>query len=151
MTAVRTMILVLVVSVFLFAPIAEGKQDQHTPKEFGFYVKTGKGLQRVMPNILFDQEGVIYIESNEPRRFDLNDVQHFLVYGEHDLSYLTLNPLLFFHQSPLGKIRFVLGKDLPIEVKKMGQSLYSVKPQGLFGRGYYCFWVEDLIWDFIVE
>lgn len=151
MTIVRIAVLTLVLLLFLCPVAPAAKQVEDQPKEFGLYAKTGKGIQRIIPNIIFDQEGLLYIESNAPQQFPLNGVKHFLLYGKRDVTYLTLNPMLFFQQSPLGKMRFVLGKDIPIEVKKIGEMLYSVKPQGLFGRGYYSFWLDDLVWDFIIE
>lgn len=151
MTAVRIMVFVFAVVVYLCSPAFAAKQDQERPNEFGLYAKTGKGLQRIMPNIVFDQNGVLYIESNEPKRFPLNGIQYFLVYGKHDITYLTLNPMVFFQQSPIGKMRFAFGRDMSVEVKKIGEMFYSVKPQGLFGRGYYSFWLDDVVWDFIIE
>jgi|WetSurMetagenome_2_1015567.scaffolds.fasta_scaffold261354_2 hypothetical protein len=151
MRPAKVITLVIAVLVLLCAPALAAKQDQELPKDFGFYAKTGKGFQRIIPNIIFDQDGLLYIESNEPPHFSLNEIEYFLVYGKRDVTYLTLNPLLFVRQSPLGKMRFVFGKDIAIEVKKMGETLYSIKPQGLFGRGYYSFWLDDLVWDFIVE
>jgi hypothetical protein len=151
MRSAKNIILILAVLSLLCTPAFAAKEDQETPKEFGLYAKTTKGLHRITPNIIFDQDGVLYIESNEPQRFPLNAIQHFVIYGKQDITYLTLNPLLFFQQSPLGRTRFVLGKDIPIETKKIGELMYSIKPKSLFGRGYYCFWLEDLVWDFIVE
>jgi len=29
--------------------------------------------------------------------------------------------------------------------------LYTIRPKGLFGRGYYALWISDSAWDFIVE
>jgi hypothetical protein len=62
-----------------------------------------------------------------------------------------MNPLLFIQQSPLGKARFVFGKDVGIEIKKKGDDLYTVKPKELMGRGYFSLWIDDGAWDFIVE
>lgn len=151
MKSAKNLSLILAILTLLCAPALAAKQDQEVPKEFGFYAKTTKGLNRITPNIIFDQDGILYIESNEPQRFPLNAIQHFVIYGKQDITYLTLNPLLFFEQSPVGRTRFVLGKDIPIDTKRLGESMYSIKPQGLFGRGYYCFWLEDVVWDFIIE
>lgn len=151
MTSVRKIGLVFAIVTLLCTPVFAAKQDQEVPKEFGLHAKTTKGLHRIIPNIIFDQDGVLYIESNEPQRFPLNGIQHFFIYGKKDITYLTLNPLLFFQQSPVGRTRFVLGKNIPIEIKKIDEAFYSIKPQGLFGRGYYCFWLEDVVWDFIIE
>ena len=151
MKSAKNLSLILAILTLLCAPALAAKQDQEVPKEFGFYAKTTKGLNRITPNIIFDQDGILYIESNEPQRFPLNAIQHFVIYGKQDITYLTLNPLLFFEQSPVGRTRFVLGKDIPIDTKRLGESMYSIKPQCLFGRGYYCFWLEDVVWDFIIE
>ena len=52
-----------VVSVSLFAvTFLHGKDDFAKPKEFGVYVKTEKVLKRLMPNIVFDEKGLLYIE-----------------------------------------------------------------------------------------
>ena len=151
MKSVKIACIALLALVLFCASLVAARQDQERPKEFGVYAKTGSGLQRIAPNILFDQNGVLYVESNGPQRFPLGGIQYFVIYGKDDLTYLTLNPMLFFQQSPLGGSRFVLGKEIPIEVKRTGEMLYSVKPQGLFGRGYYGFWLDDLVWDFIIE
>jgi hypothetical protein len=151
MRPAKVITLVVAVLAMLCVPALAAKQDQERPKEFGLYASTGKGLQRITPNIIFDRDGVLYIESNETKGLSLKDIQHFVIYGKQDITYLTLNPLLFVQQSPLGKTRYVFGKDIPIEVKKIGETLYSIKPQGPFGRGYYSFWLDDLVWDFIIE
>jgi hypothetical protein len=62
-----------------------------------------------------------------------------------------MNPLLFIQQSPLGKARFMFGKDVGIEIKKKGDDLYTAKPKELMGRGYFSLWIDDSAWDFIVE
>lgn len=151
MRYIRIAVLVLAMLSILFTAVLAAKRDQELPNEFGLYARTNKGLQRIVPNIIFDNEGVLYIESNEPQHFSLNSLEHFLIYGKKDVTYLTLNPLLFYQQSPLGRTRFVLGKEIPIDIKKVGEAVYSMKPRGLFGRGYYSFWLDDLVWDFIVE
>lgn len=151
MRSAKKLSLIFAMLTLLCTPVFAAKQGEGAPKEFGLYAKTTKGLNRITPNIIFDQDDVLYVESNEPQRFPLNAIQHFIIYGKKDIAYLTLNPLLFFRQSPVGGTRFVLGKDIPIETTKIGESMYSIRPQGLFGRGYYCFWLEDVVWDFIVE
>lgn len=151
MTSLRITVLVVAILTFLCTSGLAAKPDHELPKDFGLYAKTEKGFQRIMPNIIFDQDGLLYIESNGPQQFSLKEIQYFLFYGKHNVRYLTLNPLLFYQQSPLGKMRFVFGKEIPIEVKKIGEMLYSLKPQGLVGRGYHCLWVEDLVWDFIID
>jgi hypothetical protein len=128
-----------------------GKDDKLKPKEFGVYIKTQKALQRLMPNIVFDEKGILFIETNNPPHFLLKDIEYFVVYGKYDIKVLTMNPLLFIQQSPLGKTRFVFGKDIGIEVKKKGDDLYTVKPKELMGRGYFSLWIDDSAWDFIVE
>jgi hypothetical protein len=127
------------------------KEDVVTPKEYGVYVKMPKTQKRLLPNILFNEKGVLYIESNNPQRFPLAEVQLFIIHGKYDIKYLTLNPMLFVSESPLGKPRFIIGKDIEIEVTKKSDLLYTVTPKGLFGRGYYGLWINDTVWDFVVE
>ena len=127
------------------------KEDVVTPKEYGVYVKMPKTQKRLLPNILFNEKGILYIESNNPQRFPLAEVQLFIIYGKYEVKYLTLNPMLFVSESPLGKPRFIIGKDVEIEVTKKSDLLYTVRPKGLFGRGYYGLWINDTVWDFVVE
>lgn len=149
--AVRCILLSMLVAVFIVGSAYAAKDDVVTPKEFGVYVKTDKGMKRIIPNIVFEQEGLFYVEINNPQRFLLKDVRYFVIYGKYEMDYLTLNNLLFFEQSPLGKARFMFGKDVELDVKKKSNLLYVVKPKGLFGRGYYSLWIEDSAWDFIIE
>ncbi|MCX5802209.1 MAG: hypothetical protein NTU69_01520 [Proteobacteria bacterium] len=144
----------ILICVFLISMVSTplyGKDDKLKPKEFGVYIKTQKALQRLMPNIVFDENGTLFIETNNPPHFLLKDIEYFVVYGKYDIKVLTMNPLLFIQQSPLGKARFVFGKDVGFEVKKKGDDLYTVKPKELMGRGYFCLWINDSAWDFIVE
>lgn len=141
-----------VVSIFLFAvTLLHGKDDFAKPKEFGVYVKTEKGLTRLVPNIVFDEKGLLYIEMNNPPRFLLKDVQFFVIYGKYDLKFLTLNPLLFFQPSPLGKQRYIFGKEIAFDMKKRSDDVYVVKSKELLGRGYATLWINDSAWDFIIE
>jgi hypothetical protein len=141
-----------VVSIFLFAvTLLHGKDDFAKPKELGVYVKTEKGLKRLVPNIVFDEKGVLFVELNNPPRLLLKDVQFFVINGKHDLKVLTLNPLLFFQPSPLGKQRYILGKAIAFDLKKKSDDLYVVKPKELLGRGYMALWINDSAWDFIIE
>lgn len=140
------MLLISMVSTPLYS-----KDDKLKPKEFGVYIKTQKALQRLMPNIVFDEKGILFIETNNPPHFLLKDIEYFVVYGKYDIKVLTMNPLLFIQQSPLGKTRFIFGKDIGFEVKKKGDDLYTVKPKELMGRGYFSLWIDDSAWDFIVE
>lgn len=141
-----------VVSLCLFAvTLLHGKDDFTKPKEFGVYVKTEKGLKRLVPNIVFDERGVLFVEMNNPPRFLLKDVQFFVIYGKYDLKVLTLNPLLFFQPSPLGKQRYILGKEIAFDLKKKSDGLYTVKSKELLGRGYMALWINDSAWDFIIE
>jgi len=144
----------ILICVFLISMVSTplyGKDDKLKPKEFGVYIKTQKALQRLMPNIVFDENGILFIETNNPPHFLLKDIEYFVVYGKYDVQVLTMNPLLFFQPSPLGKARFVFGKDVGFEIKKKGDDLYTVKPKELMGRGYFCLWINDSAWDFIVE
>jgi hypothetical protein len=135
----------------LFANPLYGKEEKVQPKEYGVYLKTTQSLVRLLPNIVFNEQGVLYVESNKPRQFLLKDVQYFLVYGKYDISVLTINPMLFFEASSLGKPRFMLGKEIAIDVKNNGGDVYAVRPKALLGRGYYCVWIEDQVWDFVIE
>jgi hypothetical protein len=139
-------LLMLAVSLSVYA-----KEDKATPTEFGVYIKTEKDLVRLLPNIVFEEQGVLYIESNNPARFLLKDVEYFVVYGKYDLSVLTINPMVFFQTSSLGKTRFMFGQAIELNVQKRGTNLVTVKPKGLFGRGYFSLWIEDSAWDFLIE
>ena len=143
------MVLAAILAVGVGPALAQKKETLQTPKEYGVYVKAGKNLQRLLPNIVFDEKGVIFVESNNPAKFMLKDMEYFVVYGKYDMQYLTMNPLLFLMQSPVGQSRFVFGKDVELDVKKTGELLYVVKPKGLFGRGYYALWINDSAWDFV--
>lgn len=140
-----------IVVFFFAAGILHGKEDFAKPKEFGVYVKTEKGLKRLVPNIVFDEKGILYIESNNPPRFLLKDVQFFVIYGKYDVSVLTLNPMLFFQPSPLGKQRYIFGKEIAFDLKKKSDNLYVVKSKELLGRGYTALWINDSAWDFMIE
>lgn len=138
--------------VFLLSASAlYSKEDFTKPKEFGVYVKTEKALKRLTPNIVFDAKGLLYIEMNNPPRFLLKDVQFFVVYGKYDLKVLTMNPMLFFQPSPVGKMRYVFGKEIGYDLKKRSDDLYVVKSKELLGRGYTSLWINDTAWDFIIE
>ena len=146
----RSVVLLLLLLALVAGPL-HGKEEKIQPKEFGVYLKTPQSLVRLLPNILFNEQGVLYVESNKPQQFLLKDIQYFVVYGKYDMSVLTINPMLFFQASPLGKPRFILGKDIPIDVKNTGGDVYAVRPKDLLGRGYYCLWIEDQVWDFVIE
>lgn len=141
----------VVAALLLAGPLHAAKEDVTTPKEYGVYVKTATRLVRVLPNIVFSEGAMLYVESNNPAHFPLKDIKYFIFYGKHEMGYLTLNNLLFVNQSPLGKSRFMFGKEVEVEVKKRSDTLYTVRPKGLFGRGYYALWINDSAWDFIVE
>lgn len=138
-------------ALLLFSGPASAKEDVTAPKESGVYVQTAKAQKRLLPNIVFEEQGVIYLESNNPPKFPLGEMHSFVLYGKYDMQYLTLNPLLFLGQTPIGKTRYAIGKDIDIEVSKRSDTLYVVKPKGLFGRGYYTLWINDSAWDFIIE
>ena len=145
-------VVALAALVFTLGAVAlHAKEDVATPKEYGVYVKTPKTLKRLLPNIVFDEKGVLYIESNNPQRFPLAEVQQFIIYGKYDTKYLTLNPMLFVTETPLHKSRFLFGKDIQLEVTKKSDTLYTAKPKSLFGRGYYSLWINDTAWDFVIE
>lgn len=140
----------LILSLTLF-PSLSYSQKVPTPKEYGVYIKTPKGLSRLMPNLVFDQEGIYYIESLTPHRIQLKDVEYFVVYGDYNMEVITLNPMVFLTKTIVGKTRYMFGKDIPIEVKKIKEKLYLVKPKELLGRGYFSIWIDDTAWDFIID
>jgi hypothetical protein len=144
-------ILIFSVVFLLSAATLYSKDDFAKPKEFGIYVKTEKGLTRLTPNIVFDEKGLLYIEMNNPPRFLLKNIEFFVVYGKYDLKVLTMNPMLFFQPSPLGKMRYVFGKEIGFDLKKRSDDLHIVKPKELLGRGYTSLWINDSAWDFIIE
>jgi hypothetical protein len=143
---------ITVVGVFFLAgPLHAAKDEVPTPREYGVYVRTPSKLVRILPNIVFQEGRILYIESNNPPHFSLKDVGYFVLYGKLNMKYLTFNNLVFINQTPLGKARFIFGKGVEIEVKKKNDVLYTARPKGLFGRGYYALWIDDSAWDFIVE
>jgi hypothetical protein len=127
------------------------KDDKINPKEPGVYIKTNQGLKRLLPNIVFDEEGHIYIEANNPTHFLLKDVEYFVFFGKYDFKVLTINEMRFVGPSPLGKPRFIFGKDVDFDIKQIGTDLFTVKPKGLFGRGYFSLWINETAWDFILD
>lgn len=133
------------------AAAAPKNEKAATPKEYGTYIKTSKGLIRILPNIVFDENGVVFIESNNPAHFFLKDFQYFVLYGKQDMAVLTLNPMGFYQPSALGKPRFAFGKDIEIDVKPQGKDMYIIKPKKLLGRGYYSIWINDTAWDFMLD
>ena len=120
-------------------------------KDHGVYVKLKKGYVRILPNIVFDEQGIFFIESNNPAHYFLKDVEHFVIYGQYDMSVLTVNPMGFFKPSTLGKPRFAFGKEIPVDVRQQGKDMYIIKPKGLLARGYYGIWINDTAWDFILD
>ncbi len=150
-TIFRRVLIILFVAFFFALPLYAKEDKIPTPKEFGTYFKTTGGLKRLTPNMVFDENGLIFMESNNPARFFLKDVQYFVIYGPHNMDVLTLNPLLFFQAGPLGKPRYAFGKNIEYTVQKKGNNLYVVKAKGLLGRGYFCLWIEDTVWDFVIE
>jgi hypothetical protein len=146
----RSILLFFLLLTMVAGPLY-GKEEKVQPKEYGVYLKTTQSLVRLLPNIVFNEQGLLYVESNKPMQFLLKDVQYFVVYGKYAINILTINPMLFLQASSLGKPRFILGKDIPIDVKNIGNDLYTVRPKDLLGRGYYCLWIEDQVWDFVIE
>jgi hypothetical protein len=147
---VRKILLFLLLVTLVGGPLY-GKEEKVQPKEYGVYIKTSQSLVRLLPNMIFNEQGLLYVESNKPQQFLLKDVEYFVVHGKYDIKVLTVNPMLFFQASSLGKPRFILGKDIEIDIKSTGGDLYAVKPKALLGRGYYCLWIEDQVWDFVIE
>ena len=141
----------MLLAVLVCGPLY-GKDEKAKPKEPGVYIKTtDKPLIRLLPNMIFDEQGILYIENNNPRHFLLKNIEYFVVLGKYNINVVTLNPLLFINASPVGKPRFILGKDIEIDIKNTGIDLYTIKPKTLMGRGYCCIWIEDTVWDFIIE
>lgn len=135
-----------------FSLTLHAKNEKITaPKEPGAYIKTSKGLIRLLPNIVFDEGNAIFVESNNPTHYFLKDFQYFVLYGKYDLSVLTLNPMMFMQPSAVGKPRFAFGKNVDFDIKSQGKDLYTVKPKGLLGRGYYSIWINETAWDFILD
>jgi hypothetical protein len=144
-------VVLIAMSLLLSVTVYAAKDSFTPPKEFGVYAKTAKGLKRIIPNIVSDQENIYYIESNNPQHFPLGSIEYFIIHGQYEFAYLTLNPMVPFKISPLGVQRFMFGKDMELNVTKKGDITYTIKPIGLFGRGYYALWIEDSAWDFIIE
>ena len=144
-------VLICVFLILMLGSSVFAKDDKINPKEPGVYIKTDKGLKRLLPNIVFDNEGAYCVESNNPAHFLLKNVEYFVFFGKYDFQLLTLNPMSLFQVSPLGKPVFIFGRNIDIELKQIGTDLYTVKPKGLLGRGYYSLWIEDSAWDFIID
>lgn len=145
-------VLILAVIVMYTNTLPAKEERVIKPKEYGVYIKTKAGLIRLLPNIVFEEGGIFFLESNNPRSFPLKDIQYFIIYGQYNMDVLTFNPLLFVGTSSLGKSRYIFGKDIDITVTKQKvEGLYMIKPKGLLGRGYFCLWIDDSAWDFIIE
>jgi hypothetical protein len=148
----KILICISVLTILMIGSAAWAKDDKVNPKETGVYVKTDKGLKRLLPNVVFiSEEGVYLIEANNPAHFLLKDVEYFVFFGKFDFQYLTLNPMDVFRVSPLGKPSFLFKKDIDMDSKQIGTDLYTVKSKGLLGRGYYSLWINDTAWDFILD
>jgi hypothetical protein len=147
-----TVFVLTLTTTFLLVVSGEGASDPvPTLKEFGVYAKTDKGVKRILPNLVSDDGGVYYLEPNKPQTFPLGTIEYFVIFGRYETQYLTLNPMRPWRPSPIGIPRVMFGKDLDLTVTKKGDNLYTAKPKGLFGRGYYALWIEDTAWDFVVE
>ena len=155
MRSVRCFIMLLAVIMalilFITLPVGAAGDAVPTPKEYGAYAKTDKGLKRILPNLVSDDSGIYYLEPNKPQSFALGSIEYFLIFGKYRTQYLTLNPLKPYQMSPVGIPRAMFGKDVEVTVTRRGDTLLTVKPKGLFGRGYYALWIEDTAWDFVVE
>ncbi len=133
-----------VVFICLFAvTLLHGKDDFTKPKEFGVYVKTEKGLKRLVPNIVFNEKGVLFVELNNPARFLLKRCSVFCHLRQIRFNSPYPEPFTFFQPSPLGKQRYILGKAIAFDLKKKSDDLYVVKPKELLGRGYMALWIND--------
>ncbi len=141
----------LSVLIFLAVPALAALDSVATPKEFGVYAKTDKGTKRIIPNMVSDDQGVYYLEPNKPQTFALGTIEYFIIYGKYQMEYLTLNPMKPYRPSPLGINRAMFGREMDLTVTRRAENLYTIKPKGLFGRGYYALWIEDTAWDFLIE
>lgn len=156
-TIMKKIGITVAISICLFllcsAGLTLGAQDIKItpPGEHGAYIMTPNGLVRLLPNIVLDENGALFIEPINPPHFMLKDVQYFVLYGKHDVEVFTLNPMVFFQNSAVGRPRFVFGKDIDIGLKSQAQELHVVKPKGILGRGYYSLWINETAWDFILD
>jgi hypothetical protein len=147
----RCRILVCVFLILMIGVSAFAKDDKVNPKEHGVYIKTDKVLKRLLPNIVFQEEDLYYIESNNPPHFLLKDVEYFVFFGNYNFQFLTMHPMVLLSVSPLGKPAFTFDKGIDVEMKKIGTDLNAVKAIKLLGRGYYSLWIGDSVWDFILD
>jgi hypothetical protein len=145
------LIAITIATLLAVTPAMAAGDAVPTPKEHGVYAKTATGLKRILPNMVSDEQGIYYLETNKPQRFALGTIEYFIIFGNYRIEYLTLNPMKPFQMTPLGIPRMMFGKDIEMTVTKKGEGLYTVKPKGLFGRDYYALWIEDTAWDFVVE
>jgi hypothetical protein len=150
-TTGRCSVLICIFLILMISTGASAKDDKINPKEPGVYVKTEKGLKRLLPNIVFHEEELYYVESNNPAHFLLKDVEYFVFFGKYDFQFLTFHPMVLLRVSPLGKPAFIFDKDIDMETKKIGTDLYTVKAKKLLGRGYYSLWIGDSAWDFMLD
>jgi len=149
--AVRSVLISALVALVLGGVGHAAGENVPVPKEYGVYAKTDRGLTRIVSNIVYDEQRVYYVERSNPVSFPLNGVQYFIIYGKHDMQYLTLNNMKPFQMTGLGVRRYMFGLEIGLDVRKRSDVLYTVKPKGLFGRGYYALWINDTAWDFIIE
>lgn len=149
--AARFIFIVALIGLALWGSGHAASENVPVPKEYGVYAMTDKGLTRIMANIVHDEQRVLYVERNKPITFPLNSVEYFVIYGKYDMKYLTLNNLKPFQMTGFGIQRYMLGLEVSLDVRKKSDILYTVKPKGLFGRGYYALWINDTAWDFIIE
>ena len=55
----RYRVLICIFLILMIGSSVFAKDDKINPKEPGVYIKTDKGLKRLLPNIVFDNEGVL--------------------------------------------------------------------------------------------
>lgn len=149
-SAVKWVIIAFLVLSFV-APVYAKDVKVAVPKEHGVYIKTKDSIKRLLPNVVYEYEGVFAVEPNNPPKFLLKNIEYFVFVGDFQMEVLTYNALLFFGASPVGKTRYMFGKDIPIEGKEEAGKFYVVKPKELFGRGYFALWINDTAWDFLIE
>ena len=89
-TVLRYAAMTVVAVLFLAGPLHAAKDDVPTPKEYGVYVKTAAKLVRILPNIVFQEGAMLYIESNNPPHFSLerHQVFYFVRKAGHAIPHL---------------------------------------------------------------
>jgi hypothetical protein len=148
---VKTAVLSCLCAFIFAAPLFSAEPKLSPPQDPGVYIKTTSGLKRILPNIAHEEKGIFFIEMNNPATYPLKDVEYFVVFGKYDMDLLTLNPMVFLQQTPLGKARFMFGKNIEFTATPRSKDFYTLKAKDLLGRGYFSLWINDTAWDFIID